>query len=265
MLLAQITDTHVRESGAEPDDRYRAAWHLSRAVAHINALAPQPDAVLITGDLVDNGAPAEYSRLRQLLAPLAAPAFLIPGNHDQRENLRAAFADSGYFPVRGFLHYTVERLPVRLVALDTHVPGQIGGELCAARLDWLAARLGEQPGRPTVIFMHHPPLPTGIERMDRWGLTNAAAFGDVVARHAQIERIVCGHIHRPLFARWRGTVVSTCPATAYQIGLDLNPGAEQLRFTNEPPCCQLHAWSAASGLVTHTTYIGDYAAIARAG
>lgn len=257
MLVAQITDLHISVPGGKTDERYRTAEHLARAVAHLNGLARRPDAVLVTGDLVDIGTPAEYARLRELLAPLTIPFHLIPGNHDHREHLRAAFADHAYLPRGGFLQYTIEHLPVRFIALDTHVPGEIGGTLCAERLDWLAARLAEQPERPTVLFMHHPPFRTGIEQMDKWSLADADAFGAVVARHPQIERILCGHLHRPTLVRWRGTVASTCPATAHQIMLDFGP-PKQLSMVMEPPCCQLHFWSPQTGLVTHTSYIGDY-------
>lgn len=259
MLVAQITDLHISVPGGKPDARYRTAEHLARAVAHLNSLTRRPDAVLITGDLVDIGTPEEYARLRDLLTPLTIPYYLIPGNHDHREHLRATFADHGCLPRAGFLHYTIEHLPVRFVALDTHVPGEIGGALCAGRLDWLAARLAEQPERPTVLFMHHPPFRTGIEQMDRWSLADPEAFGAIVARHAQVERILCGHLHRPTLVRWRGTVASTCPATAHQIMLDFGP-PKQLSMVMEPPCCQLHFWSRETGLVTHTSYIGDYGA-----
>ncbi len=260
MIVAQITDTHISQPDGEPEQRFRTSAHLGRAVAHLNALTPAPDVVIVTGDLVDAGSPEEYRRLRALLAPLAAPVYLIPGNHDEREALRAAFADGGYFPSEGFLQYTVEDWPLRLVALDTYLPGQVGGLLCEERVAWLAARLEEQPERPTLILLHHPPLASGVRRMDAWGLENAEALGAVVARHPQIERIVCGHLHRPITWRWHGTVVSTCPATAHQIALDLNPAAEQIDLVMEPPCCQLHVWTPELGLVTHTSYIGQFPA-----
>jgi 3',5'-cyclic AMP phosphodiesterase CpdA len=256
MLVAQITDTHIGEPGSKVDRVHRTAEHLARAVAHLNALPRRPDAVLATGDLVDLGSSAEYARLRELLAPLAAPLFVIPGNHDARPALRAAFADHRYLPAEGFLQYTIEHLPVRFVCLDTLVPGEIGGALCAERLDWLDRRLAEQPDRPTVVVMHHPPIRTGISRMDRWGLDGADAFGAVIARHRQVARVLCGHLHRPVTTHWQGTLVQACPATAHQIALELE--GESLATVMEPPACLLHLWDAASGLVSHTSYIGDY-------
>ncbi len=259
MLIAQITDFHISTSEGEPERLYGTSGHLKRAVAHLNALSPAPDLVLATGDLVNEGSAEEYARLKALLAPLAMPIYAIPGNHDAREPLRAAFIDDGYLPADGFLNYTVEDLPLRLVGLDTYKPGEVGGLFCDERLAWLSARLAEQPERPTLIFMHHPPFATGIARMDLWGLENAVALGAVIARHGQVERIVCGHLHRPISTRWNGTVVSTCPSTAHQIALDLSGDPDSIAVKMEPPACQLHLWRPEVGLVSHTSYIGDYA------
>src|SRR5438477_2286429 len=97
----------------------------------------RPDVAVVTGDLVDHGEPPEYEHLRALLAPLAMPVFVIPGNHDAREPLRAAFAADGYLPTDGFLQYAIEDYSVRLIGLDTLIPGQGGGLLCAEQLAWL--------------------------------------------------------------------------------------------------------------------------------
>src|SRR6187551_2297151 len=101
MLIAQISDMHVKPPGEMLYKRIDTAGFLERAVAHILALYPQPDVVLATGDLVDGGKAEEYTLLRRLLAPLPMPVYLIPGNHDAREALRDAFADKGFFPAAG--------------------------------------------------------------------------------------------------------------------------------------------------------------------
>jgi 3',5'-cyclic AMP phosphodiesterase CpdA len=257
MLIAQITDTHIKPQGVLAYGRLDTAPYLERAVAHLLALRPRPDLVLATGDLVDGGRPDEYRRLHDLLAPLPMPVYLIPGNHDEREALATAFPDHAYLPRDGrFIQYAVEGYPVRLLALDTLVPGQVGGLLCAERLSWLASRLAEAPARPTVIFMHHPPFATGIARMDAHGLANAPEFAEIVGRHRHVARIVCGHLHRPIQAIVGGTLATTAPSTAHQVALDLED--EPLAFTMEPPACQLHVWSPETGLITHTSYIGNF-------
>lgn len=258
VLIAQITDMHIRPEGVLAYGRVDTAPYLARAVQHLLGLKPRPDLVLATGDLVDAGSAAEYARLRALLAPLSMPVYLIPGNHDDRDALVAAFSDHRYLPRGGqFIQYVVEDFPVRLVALDTLVPGKTGGLLCEERLHWLAARLAEAPDRPTVIFMHHPPFETGIEHMDGYGLARSREFIEVVSRHPQVEGVLCGHLHRPIQARLGGTVASTAPSTAHQVALDLEKG-NPLMFTMEPPACQLHLWRPGAGLVSHTSYIGDY-------
>ncbi|HXF66358.1 MAG TPA: phosphodiesterase [Burkholderiales bacterium] len=253
MIVAQLSDLHIGVEARSAYARFDTAASLARCVQHLSGLKPRPDAVLATGDLADGGSREEYRRLRALLAPLPAPVYLIPGNHDRREELLAEFGDHDYLPRRGApLAYAVEHHPVRLIALDTVVPEAEGGALDAAQLEWLARALSVAPRRPTLIFMHHPPFATGLGRMDAIGLApqSAARLREIVARHPQVERIVCGHVHRPIQARWGGTVVSICPSTAYQCRLDLDTG----RFEpapEEPPAYQLHYWNGAE-LVTHT-------------
>ena len=129
--------------------------------------------------------------------------------------------------------------------------------LCAERLDWLDRTLAGAPDRPTLVMMHHPPFVTGIDYMDKFGLENTAGLAAVIARHPQVERILCGHLHRPIDRRFAGTVAGTAPSTAHQIGLDLVPAAP-LHFMFEPPGYQLHLWREDSGLVTHTAVLGDW-------
>ncbi len=130
---------------------------------------------------------------------------MIPGNHDNRINLREVVGDQGTAMLPGFVQYVVDAGPVRLIAHDTNVPGQGGGELCAERLDWLDQRLAEEPMRPTLIAMHHPPFLTGLAALDQIGLANADAFAAVIARHPQVERIVAGHVHSMMLRRFHGT------------------------------------------------------------
>jgi Icc protein len=270
MLLAQITDTHILAAGkifhgpraafpagaAADWSHVDTASCLRRAVSELNALKPRPDAVVVTGDLTDHGGAEEYANLRELLAPLAMPTYLILGNHDSRDGLRAAFPDAGYLPKDGFLQYAVDDFPLRIVALDTHIPGNPAGELCEARLAWLDRTLAAAPDKPTVVMMHHPPFATGIGHMDEMALLNPGSFAAIVARHAQVERILCGHLHRPIDRRFAGTIAGTAPSTAHQLVLDVAPGAPGA-FIFEPPGYQLHLWRDGA-LVTHTAVFGAW-------
>jgi len=259
MLIAQITDMHVSTASSGMEALIDMSGHLERAVDHLNALRPRPDVLFATGDLVEHGRRDEYEHLREILGRLAMPVYVIPGNHDDRANLTAAFADHRYLPRDGgFLQYAIDDWPLRLVALDTLVPGETGGALDAGRLAWLDARLAGAPDRPTVVFMHHPPFVTGMPAMDGMGMRpgDAAALAAIVRRHPQVERIACGHVHRPIVRRFAGTVACTCPGTAHQVALDLAP-ERRLATVMEPPACLLHFWlDTADGVVTHVSPIG---------
>ena len=262
MLLCQISDLHIKAERKLAYGRVDTAGMLERCVAAILRLTPAPDAVLITGDLVDRGSDAEYELLAQLIAPLSTqghlPVYLIAGNHDERDALRRNFPEHTYLRQWApFVQYAIDAHALRIVALDTVIPGQGGGLVCAERLDWLDRTLSQAPEQATVILMHHPPFVTGIGHMDRVGLDNSDALEAVVRRHPQVERVLCGHLHRSIQARFGGTVASTCPSTAHQVALDLGQPSPD-NFVMEPPGYQLHFWNGKQ-LVTHTAVLGDFA------
>jgi 3',5'-cyclic-AMP phosphodiesterase len=209
-----------------------------------------------TGDLADLGLPEEYAHLKSILAPLRVPILAVPGNHDAREPMRAAFAAAGYLPALGFLQFAIERGGLRFVGLDTLVPGQGGGELCAERLAWLDATLSEKPDIPTLVLMHHPPFLTGIAHMDRIGLEGRDGFAAVMRRHNQVEAILCGHVHRVIHAQVGGRSAMISPSPAHQIALELRPEGPS-GFCLEPPGYMLHRWHDGQ-LVSHTAVLGDW-------
>ncbi|CAD6513458.1 3',5'-cyclic adenosine monophosphate phosphodiesterase CpdA [Paraburkholderia kirstenboschensis] len=257
MLLAQISDLHIKRPGALAYRRVDTAAYLVRCVAALNALVPRPDAVIMTGDLVDQGDPQQYEHLKTLLAPLELPYFLLVGNHDDRAALRAAFPDRAELHSGGeFVQYAVDVGAMRVIALDSLVPGQSGGTLCDARLAWLAAQLDAASGKPTVVALHHPPFVSGIGHMDELRLVPAAAakLAALIARYPNVERVICGHVHRPMFVRFGGTIASAVPAPAHQVALDLRDDAPSA-FVMEPPAYALHRYDAATGLVTHHAYV----------
>lgn len=257
MLIVQISDPHVKREGELLYGRIDTQGFLERAVAHVNGLYPRPDIALVTGDLVDKGAPAEYANLKRLLSRLEIPFYLIPGNHDARDALREAFPEHGYLPRAGFLQYVLNDRPLRLIALDTLVEGKGHGALCGERLDWLEARLGESD-RATLLFMHHPPFDVGMEALDAARLLEGGERLEALVRaHGNIERVLCGHVHRPIQVRWAGTMASIAPSTAHQATLDLRNGAS-LSMTMDPPGVALHLWRPGASLVTHLSYVGSY-------
>lgn len=263
--LVQISDTHIREEGRLAYRKVDTAAWLRITIESVLRLRQRPDAVVVTGDLVDFGRQAEYTRLRELLAPLTMPVYLMPGNHDDRDGLRQAFPEhrwlaptvrlsDGAAPVQ----YGVRIGRLHLLTLDTVAPNQSHGELCDARLDWLESALAERTGEPVIVAMHHPPFTTLIGHMDKIGLKSGIErLATILARHPNVERVICGHLHRSIDVRFGGTIASTCPGPAHQVTLDLAPEAAST-FTMEPPGFRVHAWTPATGVVTHLAGSGQF-------
>ena len=257
MILCQLTDLHLRAPGSLAYGRVDTNDFFRKAIDELARLSPAPDAYLLTGDLTDFGRADEYAQLARGIGQLGKPAYLLPGNHDERAAMRAAFPAHAH--LQGdlpFIQYRIDLGGLALLTLDTVVPRQSHGILDAARLDWLREHLDHTT--PTVIAMHHPPFTTHIGHMDRIGLLEGSAeLEALLAGHRNIERIVCGHLHRSIQARFANTFASTGPSPAHQVTLDLNPDAPS-SFRMEPPGYQLHVWRGGR-LVTHTGVFGAYA------
>jgi 3',5'-cyclic AMP phosphodiesterase CpdA len=242
-LLLQISDTHLgADWEGDPDES------VLRAVDAILSLDDRPDALLVSGDLTQNGAPEEYARLRDLLAPLDLEPHVLPGNHDLRGPLRQAFGlpGEGEEPAS----HVVDLGPLRLVCLDSIVPGAEGGALDEGRIEWLEEALTEEPRRPTVLAMHHPPLRTEMPGFDRIALAAAGreALAGVLDRHPQVLRIVAGHVHRTIVAELAGRAVVTAPSTYLQAALDFS--TEKITMAADPPGFAIHAFRDGT-LATH--------------
>lgn len=245
VLVAQLTDLHLGATWAPG-----AEEGLERAVAALLALRPRPDAVLVTGDLVDGPADdAAYARVTERLALLPMPVFVLPGNHDDPDALRRHFGLAGEPGTP--LQQAVRVGPLHVLLCDTTLRGRADGSLDASRLAWLDARLGAEPTAPTMVALHHAPAPTGVVAMDELGLPaeDRAALARVLARHDQVLRVVTGHVHRPAVATVGGRVVLACPSTHRQLLLDLDGGPD-LGFADDPPAFALHLL-AGGELVSH--------------
>jgi Icc protein len=211
---------------------------LAAAVESLHALRPAPDAVLVTGDLTEHSHDAEYDQVRELLASLDAPLFVLPGNHDDPAALRRHLAVPG--DDAGPVQYAADLGGLRLVVADTTRPGENPGTLDEQRLSWLDAELAAQPDTPTVLAMHHPPLFTGIPPLDEIGLPaqDRRALGAVMERHPQVRRIVAGHMHRTIAGELGGRAVLAAPSTYMQARLDLQ--SEELQIVPEPAGFAVH-------------------------
>ncbi len=254
MLVAQITDLHVAPDGSFMRQFVDSNELLARAVTYLNTMTPRPDVVLATGDLTDHGTAEEYALLREILGALEVPLFLVPGNHDEVDVLRAEYGTPSYVYEDTF-DSVIDDYEVRLVGLDSTVVGRHDGEISDAQLAWLDATLAAAPDRPTMLFLHHPPFETGVWWMDCIGLTGARELEAVVRRHSQVRLVVAGHVHRSVTSAWGTTIVSVAPSTCHQVAMALHPDCPA-RMTNEPPMLALHQWTG-DAFVSHVTVFDD--------
>ncbi len=259
MIVAQITDTHIKPRGKLAYGRVDTAAFLTAAVAHINSLDPMPDLVILTGDVTDGGVAEEYDHARELLAPLQPPLIALPGNHDRRETFRDAFSTDMDLPQSGHLSYSEDRFPLRLVMLDDTVPGERHGEVSAELSAWLEQTLAAQPGKPTLLAMHHPPFTTGITHMDVQNCRGAEGLSAVLTQHPQVLGLACGHVHRNILTAFAGKPASICPSQAHAVSLALAPDAPS-SYHMDPPSLHLHIWrddaAPFGSLLTHQSFIG---------
>ena len=258
--IAQISDLHIKPPGVLAYGRVDTAKALERCVATLNEFSPAPDFVVISGDLADTPAVEEYNHLKRLLAPLKLPFAGIPGNHDSRDMIRAAFPDSAYAFSSGPLNQKVETGDLDLVLLDSSVAGKPHGELDAVTLQWLDATLASHADRPALLFMHHPPFVAGIWHMDRQNLVNADEFAPIIERHPRVRLIATGHVHRAALTMFAGVLATICPAPNHAVDLDLGHLREP-SFKVEPPAFHLHCWFPDRGfgsVVTHQVPIGQF-------
>ncbi len=256
MHIVHISDLHFLRKGVLSFGKVDTHAHLERCIEAIHAFEPAPDIVLITGDLTNDGDLQTYRALSARLDELCQPYYPIPGNHDDRELIRAAFPAINQLSPAGPLHYAIEDWPVRILALDSSVDGKPYGRLGEAQLDWLSRTLVADRNKPTLVMLHHPPFKTGIGHMDWSMLRDGEALGAIVQGHPQVERILCGHVHRAIQTRFAGTIAQIPPGIAHQVKLTLGEGRGP--WNMEPPSFLLHRWNEESGLVTHQVSIGDF-------
>lgn len=258
MLIVQITDMHVSAPGRLFGGRVDSRATFERAITRVLALSPEPDMVLLSGDLAETGAPEEYEFVATQIARLPCPVLAIPGNHDVREEMLRTLAQCVGRQADGHLSFANDSFAVRLIGLDTIVPRQIHGEICEQRLAWLRDVLAGSD-KPALIAMHHPPFRTGLVAMDNYGIKRGLPeFRAIVAEHAKhICAIVCGHAHRAIIANISGVPVLLAPSCSFPFELNLRD-MPSLNFVEEPPQFLVHTWNESTGLVSHATFVDDY-------
>lgn len=232
LRLVQLTDLHLLADA----EGAMLGIPLRESLRHVVAAAQQahPDLVLVTGDLSQDGSAASYEAARKLLAPLSAPCYALPGNHDVRPALEEVLTQSPFRPNRAFTAGGW-----RLLLLDSAVPGAVHGQLAATTLEALDAELTAHPDHPTLIALHHAPVPVGAAWLDPLNLHDPEDFRQVVKRHPQVRLVLFGHVHQTAEAQWGDTGLYGCPSTGFQFA----PQAETFAIDAVPPgyrCVTLH-------------------------
>lgn len=265
MLIAQVTDVHLGFDRMNPYEFNRQRFDATlRALCELTV---RPDLLLVTGDIANDGDDAvSYQRYREAISGLPFPVFHSMGNHDSREPFLALFPEVS--SADGFVQYSIEDHPLRILVLDTLEVGRHGGGFCEKRANWLRERLDEAPDRPTLIVLHHPPIETGIPWLTevpdaQWTLL----LREVIEGRKNIVAMIAGHVHRAIVTTWAGTTLVVCPSTAPQVALDLRPidperPDDRPMIVADPPCYALHHWDG-SRFVSHFDTAEDHEVIAR--
>ncbi|MFT4052082.1 phosphodiesterase [Microbacterium sp.] len=229
-VLLHLSDTHLRAGGSRIWDAVSGTEHLARALAGIEASGIRPDAIVFTGDLVDLGERAAYADLRAMVEPFAArlgaPVVWVMGNHDDRAAFRAELWDhtddddaAALRPVRRVDEFD----GLRIVTLDTSVPGEHYGQIDDDQLAWLAGVLSTPAPLGTILAMHHPPVPSVLALAASVELRDQRRLAAVV-RGTDVRAIIAGHLHYSTFATFAGIPVSVASSTCYAQDLTVPVG-----------------------------------------
>jgi 3',5'-cyclic AMP phosphodiesterase CpdA len=237
MLIAQLSDIHL--DGAASLERLDG---VLRWVAEL-----RPDAVAVSGDLANNSYAANYTLLKGRLEAFGVPVLVVPGNVDSREAMREVFGG----PANGPLNRVVQVGDIRLVGLDVIVPGAAHGDATPV-LGWLEAELSSGGG-PALIFLRQHPFDCGMDQYETIDCRNKEGLAAVIERAAdKVLGISCGHLHRPMFARFAGVPATLAPAIARMGGLAAD--GRKMPAT-DPPGLLVHHLKG-DNLVTHVISVG---------
>ncbi|MGA4957862.1 phosphodiesterase [Streptomyces lavendulocolor] len=242
MLLAHISDLHL-------DGTERATERSARVVAYLRSMTQRPDAVLVTGDIADHGAPGEYAEAARLLGTLDVPVLTCPGNHDERAAYRKGLlgdTEGGTGPVNRLHHVAGHAL----LLCDSTVPGEDAGLLGDETLDWLARTLdGPARGVPALVAFHHPPALLHHPYVDSLNLADADRFATVLEGRPQVRAVLTGHAHTPAATTFAGRPLLVAPGVVSTLRLPWESG-DGVTHRTAPPGVAFHVVEPDGGPVT---------------
>jgi Predicted phosphohydrolases len=229
-FLLHISDTHLLAGGRRLYDRVDSATHLAELFDELTASRGRPEAIVFTGDLADKGEPDAYARLREIVEPaateLGASLIWVMGNHDDRAAFRSELL--GEVATGRPIDRVHDVNGLRVIALDTTVPGSHHGEVTGDQLDWLAEELAFPAPHGTILAMHHPPVPSVLDLAVSVELRDQADLAEVL-EGTDVRSIIAGHLHYSSTAMFAGIPVSVASATCYTQDLNVAVGGTRGR------------------------------------
>jgi len=226
LLVAQITDTHLFADPNQEQKGIVTAKSLQSIIERVEQLQPQPDVLLLTGDLSQDETPESYRYLQSVLNPLSIPAYWTPGNHDDLPLMEQILDREPIFPDKSF-----QLGGWQFILLNSAIHGCVHGELSLPSLEWLEHQLQKTRNSPTLIALHHPPLPVNSAWMDSISLQNRHDLLAILDRHPQVQLVIFGHIHQEFSQQRQGIHYFGTPSTCIQFA----PNLQEFQLDSLPP------------------------------
>lgn len=211
LKIAQVTDIHLFAESEQCLLGVPTTQSFGALLAQLRSLDPQPDLLLLTGDLSQDGTRESYDRLQTLLAPLNIPVYWLPGNHDRAETMERALTHPLFLPDKSF-----QLGNWQFILLDSQDSGYVHGRLSLESLNWLDRELQANPTVPTLVALHHPPFTVDSTWLDTSTLQNSSALFEVLDRYSQVKLVVFGHIHQEFQHQRNGVTYLGTPSTCIQ-------------------------------------------------
>lgn len=211
LCVAQVTDIHLFANPSQELLGLPTAQSFQVVLEQLQQLSPEPDLLLLTGDLSQDGKPESYQYLQDHLKPLGIPTYWLPGNHDNPAVMEQVLNQT---PISSQKSFSAGGW--QFLLLNSSVSGCVHGQLSLESLEWLELQLQQTRERPTLVSLHHPPLLVNSDWLDRSTLKNSQELLTVIDRHPQVRLVVCGHIHQELERSRHDVHYLGCPSTCFQ-------------------------------------------------
>ena len=256
--IIQISDPHIVAQGELAYGHVDTVKALKKCVEKIERILPEIgaiDMIIFTGDLTDFGKEEEYLLFRKIVEELDLPYQAIPGNHDNRLVMQKVFSDKHWMPEKGPINWEIDFDDLKIIALDTSITGMAHGYLENISLDFLKSSLRSAKGKPVLVATHHPPILTGIEKMDIQNLRESAELNKILSGYEGKLKLICGHIHRNIVGQFGDIACQIAPGVSHAVTIDLREGAPNC-LTKEPGSFLLHEIQ--GGILSHQIPVDNY-------